>query len=74
MEIRQIISEADVLTAEQLAKVTGGITPINSNTGDDCKCSGPGANINGGFSCVCLNKSNCTIVRPPNSECGVVEP
>lgn len=38
MEIRQIISKADVLTADQLAKVTGGITPTNTNTVGGCKC------------------------------------
>lgn len=38
MLIKQIISEADVLTAEQLAKVTGGITPSNTNTVGGCKC------------------------------------
>ena len=59
MKINKIIHEGEMLNAEQLAQVTGGVTPSNTNIYDGCKCSGSGLNINGGFSCTCLNPSNC---------------
>lgn len=65
MKINKIIHEGEMLNAEQLAQVTGGVTPSNTNIYDGCKCSVSGLNINGGFSCTCLNPSNCL---PPPKE------
>lgn len=48
MEIKQIIAQGEMLDAEQLAKVVGGlgIEPSNSNNAQNCHCEGMGSNTN----------------------------
>lgn len=55
MEISKIISSGEVLSPEQLAKVSGGTGSSNNvnNATVSCMCTGTGMNTNTGKVCQC---------------------
>lgn len=61
MIIEEIISQGEVLSTEQLVKVTGGTGSgmgNNTNEQDGCSCNGYGDNTNRGQNCRCSSDSS----------------
>lgn len=61
MLIEKVISQGEVLTVEQLVKVTGGTGSgmgNNTNEQDGCSCNGYGDNTNRGQNCRCSSDSS----------------
>lgn len=67
MLIEKVISQGEVLTSEQLVKVTGGVGSgmgTNSNWNENCVCDGgSGDNSNNAKGCHCKSSSSTEEIK-----------